>query len=127
MLISSLVGWWYFDGWLGQVDRVRTMFQRVADKFSIGLLIRTLFAPFRQIAADEQARGDSFFAVLTDKLVSRAIGFLMRTVMIVAGCVSLVLLAVVSLVRLLIWPLLPIMPLVGLILMLIVGVPWTIG
>ena len=127
MLISSLVSWWYFGGWLGQVDRVRSVLLRVADKFSIGLLIRTLFAPFRQIAADEQARGDSFFAVLTDKLVSRLIGFIMRTAMIIAGCISLVVLAVVSLVRLLVWPLLPVMPLVGLILMLAVGVPWTIG
>ena len=125
MVIASLIRWWYFDGWAQQLQKIRWAFVRMADRFSIGLLVETLFAPFRQISADEQARTDGGMAnVIVDKLISRLIGFFMRTVMIIVGTITLIGLAVISLARLVIWPLMPIMPLVGLLLMACVGAPW---
>ena len=127
MVIASLLRWWYVDGWLDQVDQVRLAFAKVADKFSIGLLARTLFAPFRQISADEQGRGASgMMNVFLDKLVSRMIGGFMRTVMMIVGIVSLVGLAVLSAIRLIAWPFLPIMPVVGLVMTLTAEVPWVL-
>ena len=126
MLMTSLLGWWYVEGWREQLTRVKWAFIRMADRFSIGLMIKTLFAPFRQISADEQARGNNLATVITDKLVSRLIGCFMRTIMIIVGTITLLLLAVVSLIRLLLWPLLPVMPGVGIILMIAVGAPWKV-
>ena len=126
MVITSLLSWWYVEGWREQLTKIRWAFIRIADRFSIGLLIKTLFAPFRQISADEQARGNNLATVITDKLVSRLIGCFMRTVMIVVGIITLVLLAIVSLIRLLLWPLLPVLPVVGLILTVTVGAPWKV-
>lgn len=127
MLIVGLIRWWYIDGWLGQLQKIRDAFARVADRFSIGLLIKTLFAPFRQISSDEQGRDPgSKMAVLLDKLISRVIGGFMRTVMIIVGSVTLCLLAVLSLLRLVVWPLVPVAPVVGLVLMSAVGAPWKI-
>lgn len=123
----GLLRWWYMDGWLEQLQKIRNSFARMADRFSIGLLIQTLFSPFRQISTDEQGRDiGSKLAVFVDKLISRVIGGIMRTTMILVGSVTLCLLAVLSIVRLLIWPLLPVAPIVGLILMSIVGAPWKI-
>lgn len=126
MLMTSLLGWWYVEGWREQLTRVKWAFIRMADRFSIGLMVKTLFAPFRQISADEQARGNNLATVITDKLVSRLIGCFMRTIMIIVGTITLLLLAVVSLIRLLLWPLLPVMPVVGIILMIAVGAPWKV-
>lgn len=123
----GLIKWWYGAGWLGQLDRAKLAFIKTADKFSIDLLIKTLFAPFRQISAGESGRDiGSKFAVFVDKLMSRTIGCVMRLTMIIVGTISMLLLAAVSLLRLAIWPLLPAMPVFGLILMSTVGAPWTI-
>ena len=126
MVITSLLSWWYVEGWREQLTRIKWAFIRMADRFSIGLLIKTLFAPFRQISADEQARGNNLATVITDKLVSRLIGCFMRTIMILVGTITLILLAIVSAIRMLMWPLLPVLPIVGVILMVVVGVPWKV-
>ena len=126
MVITSLLSWWYVEGWREQLTRIKRAFIRMADRFSIGLLIKTLFAPFRQISADEQARGNNLATVITDKLVSRLIGCFMRTIMIIVGTITLILLAIVSAIRMLMWPLLPVLPIVGVILMVVVGAPWKV-
>lgn len=126
MVITSLLSWWYVEGWREQLMRIKWAFIRIADRFSIGLLIKTLFAPFRQISADEQARGNNLATVITDKLVSRLIGCFMRTIMIIVGTITLILLAIVSAIRMLMWPLLPVLPIVGVILMVAVGAPWKV-
>ena len=126
MVITSLLSWWYVEGWREQLMRIKWAFIRMADRFSIGLLIKTLFAPFRQISADEQARGNNLATVITDKLVSRLIGCFMRTIMIIVGTITLILLAIVSAIRMLMWPLLPVLPIVGAILMVVVGAPWKV-
>ena len=51
MFIVGLLGWWYGAGWR---ERARMIIERLAkayDFFSLDLLIKTLFAPFRQISA----------------------------------------------------------------------------
>lgn len=127
MVITSLLEWWYSDGWLSELTRIRWPFLKVADKFSIGLLVKTLLAPFRQISADEQARtAGGLINVLIDKLISRLVGLFMRLVMIILGIVTLLLLAVVSLIRMIVWPILPLLPVIGVALMLMVGAPWQI-
>lgn len=126
MVITSLLSWWYVEGWREQLTRIKWAFIRMADRFSIGLLIKTLFAPFRQISADEQARGNNLATVITDKLISRLIGCFMRTIMIIVGTITLILLAIVSAIRMLMWPLLPVLPIVGVILMVAVGAPWKV-
>ncbi len=126
MVITSLLSWWYVEGWREQLTRIKWAFIRMADRFSIGLLIKTLFAPFRQISADEQARGNNLATVITDKLVSRLIGCFMRTIMIIVGTITLILLAIVSAIRMLMWPLLPVLPIAGVILMVAVGAPWKV-
>jgi len=99
-----------------------------ADFFSIGLLITTIFAPFRQISAGRvngpigvQVR--AFF----DKLVSRFIGALVRLFMIFVGLFALFFQAVFGIVMIIAWPILPLMVVAGLILAVTGWVPqWVI-
>lgn len=127
MVIISLLSWWYSEGWLEQISLTKRSFIKLADKFSIGMLLRTLFAPFRQISVGEQAgKTASLTSVIADKLISRLVGSVMRLVMVFVGTLALIIYAIISVLRLAGWPLLPLAPVLGLILMVSVGAPWKI-
>lgn len=127
MVIISLLSWWYSEGWLEQISLTKRSFIKLADKFSIGMLLKTLFAPFRQISVGEQAsKTASLASVIADKLISRLVGSVMRLVMVFVGTLALIIYAIISVFRLAGWPLLPLAPVLGLILMVSVGAPWKI-
>lgn len=126
MLIISLLAWWYGPGWkkLG-----RGMISKLAlaeDFFSIDLLLATLFSPFRQISADGRREGtlQMKLQAVFDKLFSRFVGFVVRTLLIIAGAAWLLILSVLDFLVLLAWPLLPLLPIIGLIVGLTGWLPW---
>lgn len=127
MLLVGLFSWWYTDGCVLQLALIRRSMISIIDRFSIGLLIKTLFAPFRQISADEQAKGiGGAMGVMMDKLISRTIGFVLRFSTIIAGIIVIAIYAIGGVLRMGLWLMLPIMPIVGLIMMTAVGAPWTL-
>ena len=119
MLAVSFLQWWYSRGWgiyfLGFRDRLRN----TADFFSIGLLLKTLFEPFRQISANEKGDTGGLEGALIaffDRLLSRVIGFIVRVFVIAGGIVSLTLMVVVGLAISVLWPLIPLAPVAGIVL-----------
>ena len=125
MLLVGFARWWYGAGWRDQVSRVAGSLRRVSNWFSISLLLKTLFAPFRQISAGE--RGNNLASSLRawgNRLLSRIIGGVVRLFMIFAGGVVLLLLLILSLFRLAFWAIVPLMPVAGAMLMIYVGTPW---
>jgi hypothetical protein len=125
MLLVGFFQWWYGAGWRGQISRISGSLRGINDFFSVPLLLKTFFAPFHQISADESGRsiGDQLRA-FGDRLFSRAIGAFMRFFMIIFGLVAMLGVLILSLIRLIIWPIFLFLPVVGLVLMLIVGAPW---
>lgn len=126
MLFVSLIRWWYGPGWLDQASLVRERLDKTADFFSIGLSLRSLFKPFRQIDA-QGARKGSLEVVLrsyADQLFSRFFGAVVRSFLIVIGCVALVLETLAGGLRLAVWPLLPVAPIVALPLSFSGWLPW---
>lgn len=126
MLALSLVTWWYSAGWRDQAALCSSRLSRVSDQFSITLLLKSLFAPFRQISADAPSRGglDAKFRAWLDRLISRGIGAMIRFVLIVIGVVFLACEVIIATVRLVFWPLLPLFPIAGLVLWLAGWLPW---
>ena len=125
MILVGFFSWWYGAGWHAQIKRIKVSMQRTSDFFSISLLAKTLFAPYRQISAD--ATGNdiaSKFRAWGDRLFSRIIGAVMRTFMIIFGLVTLFLMLMLSLIRLILWPAVPLLPIVGVILITSIGAPW---
>jgi hypothetical protein len=125
MMLLALVSWWYTTGWARLVARIGHRIESVLESFSVGLLIRTLFDPFRQISAGA-AQGKSLDAqmrALGDRLFSRIFGAFVRTLFIVIGLVLAILAGVVGIFQLLFWPLLPLLPLIGIILAVMGWVP----
>ena len=107
------------------MERVAERLVATTDFFSIGLLARTLFAPFRQISAGG-VRGPlgvqmrAFF----DRLISRLIGAMVRTAMIFTGCVAVALQALCGGIIAVGWLFVPALPLVGVVLTVIGWLPW---
>lgn len=128
MLPLSLVTWWYGTGWRDQAELCGSRLSRVSDRFSVGLLLRSLFSPFRQISA-EDATGRSIDVQVRawlDNLISRCIGAMVRSAIILVGVLWLSVEAVVAVSRLILWPLLPVLPLIGFVLMTSGWIPWQI-
>ncbi len=124
MFIVGLFSWWYGAGWKAQIKRVEERLASVIDYFSISLLIKTLFAPFRQISAGRVSGSIGVqWQAFVDRLVSRCIGAIVRSFMIVFGLVTLGITSVFGLVTIICWALIPLLPLVGLVLMTIGWVP----
>lgn len=122
----GILSWWYGAGWRFQARKQRIRLASVADFFSITLLLKSLFAPFRQISAGK-VRGPIGLQLraFADRLVSRVIGAIVRTIIIIIGAVALLLMTVIGLLLLLAWAVVPILPLGGMVLMAIGWLPWT--
>lgn len=106
---------------LARFNIVTSRIKSTANLFSIRLLISTLFAPYKQIAAEYVdgpigIRMRAFF----DRLFSRIIGAIVRLFMIVVGTLIMALQAVMGLVIMTMWLFIPTMPVVGLLL-------WVVG
>lgn len=119
MLITGLISWWYSDGYKLFANKLWSKLGDTVDLFSISSLLGTLFAPYRQIAANE--RGDSFdakFAAFIDRGVSRLVGGVARLGIILIGIIVIIIQAIGSMFSLLIWPVLPLSPLLFIMLAL---------
>ena len=93
---------------------------QLQDTFSLSLLIRTLFSPFRQISVGSVGGplGVQIQAWF-DRVISRFIGAMVRTFMILAGVVVITLSLLVGMIRLVLWLLLPALP-------IIIMIVWTV-
>lgn len=125
MAIVGIFWWWYGAGWKAAVRRVQSRLVGVLDYFSIDLLLRTLFSPFRQISAGAvdgplPVKLRAFF----DKLLSRIIGAIVRTIVMIIGLVAIAIGLVLGLCVIVGWALVPLLPLVGLTLTLTGWMPW---
>ena len=114
MFLVGLLQWWYGQGWLGQLTRVRERLAATRDLFSIPELLRTFFAPFRQISAG-RATGSlaNQLRALFDQTISRVVGSFIRGFTIIAGGILLAIQAVWEAVIVAIWLVLPLMPILG--------------
>ena len=125
MFMVGLISWWYGRGWVEQWRRIGGRFMATVDFFSIGQLLSTFFAPFRQISADTASDGSFTAEVggLFDTLLSRFIGATVRFFTILFGVAVIILQAVYELIIMIAWWFLPLLPIVGLILFAIGWVP----
>ena len=125
MLIVGLLGWWYGRGWSQQVMRTREKLLSTFDYFSIDLLLKTLFSPYRQISAGK-VRGPLGVQMraLLDRLISRLIGGMIRITMVIVGSVAIVIYSIFGVVWLVIWGVVPVLPVAGIILFAVDWIPW---
>lgn len=116
MFMWLCVRWWYSAGW-GYAWQ-RSVVQRLEwceSTFSMGALFRTWFAPFKQTYAGgvKGSIGEHFRAAI-DSLVSRVIGFIVRSFLLLAGLVCSLLVLLSGLIFMLAWAFIPLLPVIAL-------------
>ncbi len=112
MLVVGFLQWWYTRGWFGFAQRLLDKIHSLADFFSLGLLLRTLFYPFRQISAysDEYASLQKQIGAFFDKLLSRTIGAVVRLGILIFGILAITIEAIFGALLALAWPFIPLIP-----------------
>jgi hypothetical protein len=123
----SMLTWWYFGGLSDQFGRIKKSLAKVNDQFSIPLLLKTLFYPFRMIDADKvygPSLGDKIKAWL-DQMISRMIGGAIRIVVVVIGVIALIITVIISILRMALWVALPVLPVIVLAGVIVWGAIWT--
>ncbi len=111
MLILSFFGWWYGRGFknylLDFVDHLKDL----VDFFSMSILLRNLFDPFKQIGVERRINmslGERM-REWVDLQVSRVVGATVRFMILIAGTIVLMLRIVIGLVLGILWPLMPLL------------------
>jgi hypothetical protein len=127
MFILGILSWWYGAGWRQRVTMLREKIASTMDYFSIDLLAKTLFSPFRQISAGKvQGPLGVQMRAFADRIISRVIGGMIRSFMIIIGIVAILLYSIIGGVFVILWAVVPLLPVVGIVLFISGWVPWNL-
>ncbi len=107
MLIVEFFTWWYGRGFIELFRRFSGLMSSVWQRFSVSILLKTLFAPWRRITTEGGRSMQEQSRALLDNLISRLVGFTIRFFVIIAALVSMVLLSVIGVILIIGWPLAP--------------------
>lgn len=111
----ELVKWWYGRGWQLMFRASLSRLSRLNDVFSVDILLRTLFAPWRRIVTYPGAGIDAHLRAMLDNFVSRCVGFVVRISVLFVVFVLAVLQVGIGIAQVLIWPLFPLLSLAAVV------------
>lgn len=115
MFMVDLLGWWYSHGWSWVLTH--SVFERnkkILAALSFKDMVRTWFAPYRQTFAGSVRGGfGDKIRGLIDQLVSRTIGFTVRSILITTALITVSLNTIVSSMLVIVWPVIPALPLIA--------------
>lgn len=124
MFIVGILSWWYGAGLMARIASVQARIAAIMDYFSIDVLVRTIFSPFKQISAGSVSGplGVKLRALL-DRIFSRIIGAVVRSMLIIVGVIGIILTTLLGVVLVASWLIVPALPFIGVILTLIGWTP----
>ncbi len=114
MLLMSFFTWWYGPGWFRNFTQSKVHIANFSKNFSVSILFKTLFAPWKQIYSTAQGR-QTAVDKFTDQLISRLVGFAVRSMTLLFASLGLLFIAVFQLLWILLWPFLPMLVVVALL------------
>ena len=124
MFIVGILSWWYGAGLMARIVAVQGRIASIMDYFSIDLLLRTIFSPFKQISAGGVSGSMAQkWRALVDRLFSRCIGAVVRLLLIIIGAIGIIGTIIVGALLIVVWLFVPVLPLVGIVLTLIGWTP----
>jgi len=115
MLAFELFTWWYGQGWAQLSKNVRHRIVGTSNMFSVPILIQTLFSPWKRIITYPGASIDAKLRAFGDNMVSRAVGFTVRVLVLLAAAIMLLIVSIAAIIEVVAWPLVPIMALILLV------------
>jgi len=106
----QFLAWYYTKGFEHYIDSWLSTFDYVNHSFSLPLLLKTLFAPWKRLIDVDRSPGFNLqkkFEVFTFNMISRCIGAVVRFTLIWVGMVLIVLTFLAGVLGLIFWTLLP--------------------
>src|SRR5664279_5513590 len=100
MIALEILTWWYRQGWTAVAKNAEQRFFKVSHLFSVPILVRTLFAPWRRIITYPGASIDAKVRAMGDNMVSRVVGFTVRTMVLFSAGVMLLFTVVLACIQL---------------------------
>lgn len=97
--------WWYGQGWLWAGHVLLTQLGSIGRVFAVKVLLRTWFAPWKQITSPSTF--NNFFQAAADNAVSRLIGGFVRTGILLLALIWSLLVLIFGALLLIIWPVIP--------------------
>jgi len=107
MFLFSIFQWWYTNGWAERWRGIFTRTSELAESFSLGIILKTLFKPWKQTTS---LSSGGFFQKLVDNTISRFVGFWIRLFVLFGGLFYIFTSFLVNVVVAIIWPLVPVSP-----------------
>jgi hypothetical protein len=107
MMFTQFCIWWYGRGWHGIATSFPRRINKIAEAFSVHMLTRTLFSPWRRIISYPGASMGDHFNAMLDNMVSRVIGFLVRLFVLIGAGIAFVGITLITGVEILLWPCIP--------------------
>jgi len=111
MLALEFFTWWYGQGWLRRWQDIASYVRKTSQTFSVNILARTLFAPWRRIISYPGEGLNNHLRAMVDNLFSRLIGFCVRVLVIIIAVIALIFVLIVGITSAVIWPFMPLVPL----------------
>jgi len=104
--------WWYSAGWASSFVAIHQRVQILAQELSMGILLRTLFEPWKQITlySGPNAALDTKIHVFLDNVFSRVFGFIIRSGVLVFGAIACSVVFLLGLILAVMWPVVPLLP-----------------
>ncbi len=107
MIAIELLSWWYGHGWKLVLRHAAERLVKVSHMFSVPILLRTLWSPWRRIITYPGASLEAKMRAAGDNFVSRMVGFSVRAMVLFSAGVMLCGTALYSAGLILLWPLVP--------------------
>jgi len=130
MLVLELFIWWYGAGLKTRTARVTNTLKRTQDNFSIGLALKTLFKPFRQIDAGGASADtplDSRMRRFLDRTISRFVGAFARLFLVIGGLCTLLVQTIFGAAAISLHLVAPLLPILGIFLTITGMTPPDVG
>jgi hypothetical protein len=109
MLLASFFSWWYGSGWKQQLSGLGPRIKSVEETFSVKQILRTLFAPWKKIISYPGDNINEKFRAFVDNMFSRAVGFVVRSIVLLAALLSIIITIILSIIEVILWPLMPLL------------------
>lgn len=109
MLFVGFLQWWYGPGWRKMSARLGIRVRNTFLLFSVPMLIKTLFAPWRRIITYPGTSMQARMRAGLDNLISRFVGLMVRLISLVTAFALITIYAIFGGLLLIAWPLLPLL------------------
>lgn len=106
-MLFEFFAWWYGPGWVQAWRDSLVWTQKVQRAFSVDVLLKTLFSPWKRIVSLPGRSLDEKFRAAIDNLVSRVIGFFVRLMVLIVAFVMMAATLVAGVALAALWPLVP--------------------